>query len=66
MTKLTEKARGVREIMKTYIVRIYRYGRDNPQNLVGAVEEIGIDGYRPFTRSVVRCGRNDQCRQSDR
>jgi hypothetical protein len=33
----------------SYIVRIYRYEKDNPGMLVGLVEEVGIDRQRGFT-----------------
>lgn len=32
-----------------YIVRIYRFKKDNPRNLVGVVEEIGVKGKKAFT-----------------
>jgi len=35
--------------MKSYIVRIYRGERGNPQSLVGIVEEVGMDGKMAFT-----------------
>ena len=34
---------------KTYIVRVYRFARDNPRRLVGVVEEIGRKGKKAFT-----------------
>jgi len=34
---------------KTYIVRVYRFSRDNPRRLVGVVEEIGRKGKKAFT-----------------
>jgi hypothetical protein len=34
---------------KTYIVRVYRFARDNPRRLVGVVEEIGLKGKKAFT-----------------
>jgi hypothetical protein len=34
---------------KTYIVRVYRFSRDNPRRLVGVVEEIGRNGKKAFT-----------------
>ena len=33
----------------SYLVRIYRYAKDNPWSLVGLVEEIGIKGKKAFT-----------------
>lgn len=35
--------------MESYIVRIYREGRDNPRGLVGIVEEVGVEGKKAFT-----------------
>jgi hypothetical protein len=35
--------------MENYIVRIYRYEKDNPRRLIGTVEEVGIDGKKAFT-----------------
>jgi hypothetical protein len=34
---------------KTYIVRVYRFARDNPRRLVGVVEEVGRKGKKAFT-----------------
>lgn len=34
--------------VKNYIVRIYRYDRDNPRKLVGIVEQVGAEGERAF------------------
>ena len=35
--------------MKTYIIRIYRFEDDSPLNLVGVVEEVGVEGRKKFT-----------------
>jgi hypothetical protein len=35
--------------VKTYILRIYRYKKGKPHNLVGLVEEVGAKGRRGFT-----------------
>ena len=32
-----------------YVVRIYRFDKDNPRHLVGVVEEVGIKGKKAFT-----------------
>jgi len=32
-----------------YIVRIYRFEKNNPRHLVGVVEEIGVKGKKAFT-----------------
>jgi len=34
--------------MKTYIIRIYRFEDGNPFNLVGLVEEVGVEGRKKF------------------
>ena len=34
--------------MKTYIIRIYRFENGNPFNLVGVVEEVGVEGRKKF------------------
>jgi hypothetical protein len=36
-------------IPKTYIVRVYRFARDNPRRLLGVVEEAGKKGKKAFT-----------------
>ena len=35
--------------MKAYIVRIYRFEEKKPLNLVGVVEEVGIEGRKAFS-----------------
>ena len=40
---------GAKVIPKTYIVRVYRFARDNPRRLVGIVEEAGKKGKKAFT-----------------
>jgi hypothetical protein len=35
--------------MKTYIVRIYRFEDKKPLNLVGVVEEVGVEGRKAFS-----------------
>jgi hypothetical protein len=32
-----------------YVVRIYRFEKNNPRHLVGVVEEVGIKGKKAFT-----------------
>lgn len=34
---------------RDYIVRIYRYNRKRPRNIIGIVEEVGIAEKRAFT-----------------
>ena len=36
-------------IPKTYIIRVYRFTRNNPRRLVGVVEEAGKKGKKAFT-----------------
>lgn len=32
-----------------YVLRIYRFDKNNPRHLVGVVEEVGIKGKKAFT-----------------
>ena len=41
--------------MKSYIVRIYRGERGDPQSLVGIVEEVGMEGKTAFTNFEELC-----------
>lgn len=36
-------------VLANYIVRIYRYEKNRPVNLVGIVEEVGTKGKKAFT-----------------
>ncbi|MDI6763475.1 MAG: hypothetical protein QME83_10655 [Thermodesulfobacteriota bacterium] len=36
-------------VLSNYIVRIYRFQKNNPTNLVGVVEEVGQKGKKAFT-----------------
>ena len=36
-------------VLKNYIIRIYRCEKNNPRNLVGMVEEVGVEERRAFT-----------------
>jgi hypothetical protein len=36
-------------VLKNYIVRIYRCEKNNPRNLVGVVEEAGVEERKAFT-----------------
>lgn len=36
-------------IFKNYVVRVYRCEKDNPRNLVGIVEETGVEERKAFT-----------------
>ena len=36
-------------IVANFIVRIYRFEKDNPKSLVGVVEEVGVKGKKAFT-----------------
>ncbi|MEW6587452.1 MAG: hypothetical protein AB1442_17820 [Nitrospirota bacterium] len=35
--------------VQNYIIRIYRYKKDDPRILVGVAEEVGVEGMRAFT-----------------
>jgi len=39
----------VKVVLANYIVRIYRFEKDTPHNLVGIVEEVGVKGKKAFT-----------------
>ena len=32
-----------------YVVRVYRFEKDNPRTLIGVVEEVGVKGKKAFT-----------------
>ena len=32
-----------------YVVRVYRFKKDNPCTLIGVVEEVGVKGKKAFT-----------------
>ncbi len=36
-------------VLTTYIVRVYKFKKNQPRNLVGLVEEVGAKGRRGFT-----------------
>jgi len=36
-------------MLKNYVVRIYRCEKNNPRNLVGVVEEVGVEERKAFT-----------------
>jgi hypothetical protein len=36
-------------VLANYIVRIYRFDRENPRRIVGFVEEVGGKGKKAFT-----------------
>jgi hypothetical protein len=36
-------------VLRNYIVRVYRCEKNNPQNLVGVVEEAGVEERKAFT-----------------
>jgi hypothetical protein len=38
-----------KSIFINYIVRIYRFQKNNPRSLVGIVEETGVKGRKAFT-----------------
>lgn len=40
---------NMEDILESYIIRIYRWGDNNPQSLVGVVEGVGAEGRMAFT-----------------
>lgn len=36
-------------VLTTYIVRVYKFKKNQPRNLVGLVEKVGAKGRRGFT-----------------
>jgi hypothetical protein len=36
-------------MVKTFIIRVYRFEKKNPQSLIGLVEEVGVKGKKGFT-----------------
>jgi hypothetical protein len=36
-------------LIATYIVRLYRFKKNKPRNLMGVVEEVGVKGRRAFS-----------------
>jgi hypothetical protein len=47
--KLLLLAGGEALILKNYVVRVYRCEKNNPRNLVGVVEEVGVEERKAFT-----------------
>jgi len=39
----------MKTVLASYVVRVYRFGKNQPHNLVGVVEEAGIKGKKAFT-----------------
>ncbi len=39
----------MKTILAGYVVRVYRFEKNQPHNLVGVVEEAGIKGKKAFT-----------------
>jgi len=44
-----EPALPGKTVLTNYIVRIYRFQKNKPVNLVGVVEEVGTKGKKAFT-----------------
>jgi hypothetical protein len=42
-------ALSLKSFSANYVVRIYRFDKNNPRNLVGVVEEVGVKGKKAFT-----------------
>ena len=38
-----------KSLSANYVVRIYRFDKNNPRHLVGVVEEVGVKGKKAFT-----------------
>ncbi len=39
----------MKTVLASYVVRVYRFGKNQPHNLVGVVEEAGVKGKKAFT-----------------
>ena len=39
----------MKTVVASYVVRVYRFGKNQPHNLVGVVEEAAIKGKKAFT-----------------
>ena len=39
----------MKTVLASYVVRVYRFGKNQPHNLVGVVEEAGIKEKKAFT-----------------
>jgi hypothetical protein len=39
----------MRTVLASYVVRVYRFTKNQPHNLVGVVEEAGFKGKKAFT-----------------
>jgi hypothetical protein len=39
----------MKTVMASYVVRVYRFEKNMPHNLVGVVEEAGVKGKKAFT-----------------
>ncbi len=40
---------GLIMLIATYIVRLYRFKKNRPRNLMGVVEEVGVKGRKAFS-----------------
>jgi hypothetical protein len=40
---------ALKTVLASYVVRVYRFGKNQPHNLVGVVEEAGVKGKKAFT-----------------
>ena len=38
----------MKTVLGSYVVRVYRFGKNQPHNLVGVVEEAGVTGKKAF------------------
>ncbi len=39
----------MKTVLASYVVRVYRFGKNQPHKLVGVVEEAGVKGKKAFT-----------------
>jgi len=39
----------MKTVLASYVVRVYRFAKNQPHNLVGVVEEAGVKGKKAFT-----------------
>ena len=46
---MVKKSGGENLVLKNYVVRVYRCEKNNPRNLVGVVEEVGVEERKAFT-----------------
>jgi hypothetical protein len=40
---------AMKTVLASYVVRVYRFEKNKPHNIVGVVEEAGVKGKKAFT-----------------